>query len=792
RLLDITLVTPDERRKLLELFNDTSARYPRNTSITHLFEEQVKCRPEAVAVSFGNAVVSYKELNERANQVAHCLLQKGITPGSSIALLSGRSIEMIIGILGILKAGCAYVPLNTTYPAQRLSYIIDDACISYVLHTGDGLIDPLQSELPVHAWISIIESAVYPTHNPAPAGIHSTAYIMYTSGTTGNPKGIAVSHNNILKLVYEPGEIAVQSDDCVLQWSNYSFDGSTYEIFNCLLNGARLCLIKEAWASDAYALSDIIREQGVTVCFFTTALFNAFSEIGALGLKTVRKVLFGGEMVSLQHVKNALSVLGENKIVHVYGPTETTVYATFYPVNSIRNDGIIPIGKPLANTRVLILDKRMQLVPAGVSGEIYIGGEGVARGYVNNALLTQEKFIYIDGMQGTWYRTGDIGRWLSDGNIEYISRIDDQVKIRGYRIEPGEIEAVLLQCELVNQAVVLAKASENGEKRLLAYVVPQGTLDNEAILDFLRARLPDHMIPSALIPMESMPLTSNGKIDKRNLPDPNLQELLKDQYVAPRTEQENRLAAIWMDLLEVKRVGITDDFFELGGHSLLAMRLIAAMRSELKAEVSISDVFEYPTIEGLLQKISASAGKDMLPAISRQERPQRIPLSFAQERLWFIDHLEGSTQYHMPAVLRLKGELDVQALNHALQSIINRHEVLRTIILQQDGQPYQQILPEDSWTLHITNISAIHDLQLHMQDVINQPFDLAGDHMLRAQLYMLHPQEHLLVIIMHHIASDGWSRSIIVKELSELYSAYSEQRSPVLHELPVQYADYAL
>ena len=445
------------------------------------------------------------------------MIEKGIKPGENIGLLSMRNIEMIIGMFGILKAGCAYVPFNTEYPSERLNYIIEDCDIKHIVTTDKELLT--DRGLEKNDCIDIKDSLSASVKSPGiKTDIDSCVYVMFTSGTTGRPKGIAVSNRNVIKLVYDRGSISINEDDRVLQWSNYSFDGSTYDIYSSLLKGASLYLIKDSWSSDADELSRVMEEENITVCFMTTALFNTLVDIHIDSLKGLRKLLFGGEMVSLSHVRRALSVLGEGKIVHVYGPTETTVYATSHSIDRINEDGIIPIGKPLSNTQLYVLNGLQEPVPTGVAGELYIGGDGVSLGYVNNPELTKEKFIqnpFNKNKTDRLYRTGDMVRMLPDGSIEYLGRTDEQVKIRGYRIELGEIESVIQESGLVSKSVVLAKEDSQGTKRLVAYAVPKDVFDKDAMINYLRERLPEYMVPALWVELESLPLTPNGKTDKK-------------------------------------------------------------------------------------------------------------------------------------------------------------------------------------------------------------------------------------------------------------------------------------
>ncbi len=797
KISDLPILGANEEHQLMEDFNDTYSAYPQNKSIADLFVEQVAKTPEATAVVFMNQSLTYKQLDERSNQLANYLVDIGIKPGDNVGLLSSRRLEMIIGIFGIIKTGAAYVPFNTEYPAERLQYVVENAGIKHIVYTDIELVKLY--EFSNCECVDLDKSFEYQTEiNPVKVPIDSPVYIMYTSGTTGRPKGISVSNRNVIKLVYELGDIAVKPWDRMLQWSNYAFDGCVYEIYSSLLKGAGLYLVKDEWASDVYELGKVMKEQKINMCFITTALFNTFVDVNPDMLKGLRKILFGGEMVSLSHVRKALEVIGQEKIVHVYGPTETTVYATFSPLNVIGEDGIIPIGKPLANTQLYVLDAYSHLVPIGALGELYIGGDGVSLGYVNNDALTLEKFVNIPGINNEkrLYRTGDLVRMLPDGNIVYIGRIDNQVKIRGYRIEPGEIENLLQESDMISKAVVMVRESIDLNKSLVGYIVPGESYNKQLLVSWLQSKLPEYMIPALWVEMERFPLNPNGKIDKKALPDPDVTDMPSNVHKEASTEIERKLVNIWQDILSKKRIGINDNFFELGGHSLLAMRLISAVRKELEVELAVKELFLNPTISELGSHLQKQKKVSLLPAIEAYPRPKHIPLSFSQERLWFVDQLEGSIQYNSPMVLRLKGELNNGALSYAVQNIISRHEVLRTVFYEADGKPYQSITNSGGWKLSEVDGLAYRDdrnaLQNFIEKLIVTPFNLAKDYMLRAHLIEVEKDDHVLVGVMHHIASDGWSVPIIVREVQELYNAYLEKRSPALPELSVQFADYAI
>ncbi|WP_144716281.1 condensation domain-containing protein [Flavobacterium anhuiense] len=477
-----------------------------------------------------------------------------------------------------------------------------------------------------------------------------------------------------------------------------------------------------------------------------------------------------------------------------YGPTETTVTSTisFYEKGNC-GDKEISIGTPIANTQVYILDSEMNLLPVGVVGELCIGGAGVARGYLNREELTAERFIANPFAAGERiYKTGDLARWLPDGNIEYIGRKDNQVKIRGYRIELGEIENALSLVAGISQCCVLAKEDASGNKRLVGYVVSEEKLDRTYLQDQLKSSLPEYMVPMIWVELDQMPLTSNGKLDRKSLPEPESSDLSTKEYVAPRTETEEQLAAIWQNLLGIEKVGIHDNFFELGGHSLLATRLVSMVRKELSVELSIRDVFEYTSIEALSGHVSLQSGGVLLPAVGVEEKPDRVPLSFSQERLWFLDQLQGSTEYHIPIVLRLEGALDVSILERTLKTIVSRHEVLRTILLSEEGVGYQQVIGWEDWMLDQKKIKDAALLPSILQDYLQVSFDLSKDYKLRGCLYDLGDQKYVLACVFHHIASDGWSGGILVNEFMELYSAFESGREAVLPELSLQYSDYAL
>ncbi|GJM31001.1 MAG: hypothetical protein DHS20C18_00020 [Saprospiraceae bacterium] len=793
----LNLLSDTERKTLLTDFNATEAPYPADEAIVAQLKKQVEKNPDNPALIFQNQTLTFRQFDEQSNQLAQYLIKKGVQSNDCVGLLAYRGFDMIIGIFGILKCGATYVPLNIDYPRQRLEFILEDAGIDKIVITGQEILD--QSGLTGYECLKVSDAAKSPKTAPDRAlSVHTPAYVMYTSGTTGTPKGTLVNQKNILKLAYEQEGIAIYPEDRVLQWSNYAFDGSTYDIYNALLNGACLCLITEADVSNADRLSEIIQEKNVTVSFFTSALFNSLVDYAPAALKGMRKVLFGGEAASAVHVRKALEMLGPDRVVNGYGPTETTTFATFYSVRNADNK-YIPIGRPLSNTQVYIVNKSQQLAGIGIPGELWIAGEGVSLGYLNRPDLNNERFIpnpFSGNANGKLYKTGDLARWMPDGNIEFIGRKDDQIKMRGYRIELGEIESILGECPLVQQGVVLLHQDQQGNKRLVAYIAPtKKGLDKSEIQSFLSLELPDYMVPSLIVELEALPLTTNGKVDKRALPEPDSAELIGEAYLAPRNEIEIQLVNIWQELLDLPKVGVLDNFFELGGHSLLAIRVTSAIRKSLEIELIVGDIFMYPTIEKLAAFLETNQNTAALPPLIPGPRPARIPLSYSQERLWFIDQFGGSLQYHIPVVYGVNNELEKEVLEKALKTLISRHEILRTVIQSEDGEAYQKIIPADDWTMEYHESPGFNsdaDSQVYIEAIVNKPFDLSNDYMLRAHLVKCGEEDQLLILVIHHIASDGWSNGILVKELMALFDNPQGSNTLELPPLSVQYADYAI
>ncbi|CAD5921078.1 non-ribosomal peptide synthase/polyketide synthase [Planktothrix agardhii] len=814
RISQLPLLTESETNQLLIEWNNTQIDYPEYKCIYQLFEEQVKRTPDAVAVVCSEQKLTYNELNCRANQLAHYLRKLGVKPDELVGICLERSLDMIVGLLAILKVGGAYVPIDPDYPQERISFMLQDTQVKIIL-TCESLQNSLQNHQTIvicldKDWQQINQASLENLNSTVSAD--NLAYVIYTSGSTGIPKGVIVTHQAVNRLVLNTNYIQFTPDDRVVQASNIAFDAATFEIWGALLNGAKIIIIAKSVLLSPQELALSLKENQISVLFLTTAFFNQLANLVPQAFSSLRCLLFGGEAVEPKWVQEVLEKGAPQRLLHVYGPTENTTFSSWYLVENVASTATtIPIGKAIANTQIYLLDKNLQPVPIGVVGELHIGGMGLAKGYLNRPELTQEKFIpnpfekdevipptplNKDGNEPSkLYKTGDLARYLPDGNIEYLGRIDNQVKIRGFRIELGEIEALLNQNEDVQSACVIAREDNPGDKRLVAYLVPQPEiiLTIDEIRQFLKAKLPDYMVPNAFVILEALPLTPNGKIDRRALPVPDLQS--QGEYIAPRNPIEEKLAQIWGEVLKLERVSIEDNFFELGGHSLLATQAISRLQETFEIVLPLRYLFESPTIAQLsaviLKELQTGLGLK-LPAIVPLNRQDDIPLSWAQERLWFVNQLEGeSGAYTIDLTMRLLGNLNVKALEKAFQAIIQRHEPLRTQFKLKDNKPIQAIAPSINFTLPIVQSQPLQVEQL-LTEAASEPFDLVNGSVLRVKLWQVGADEYVLLLAIHHIAADGWSLGILIDELSAYYRSFSTGTKADLATLPIQYADFAL
>ncbi|WP_369949891.1 amino acid adenylation domain-containing protein [Serratia marcescens] len=795
----LAVVPEAERELLLHGWNRTERDYPLDQTLAALFEQQVRRTPHATALVSGTESLSYAQLNARANRLAHALIARGVGPDSRVAVCAERGLNMVTALFGILKAGGAYVPLDPAYPGERLQYILQDADPVLLLADAAGraaLGEPATPQLALEAALPETLSA----ENPAPrAQASHLAYVIYTSGSTGKPKGAMNEHRGVVnRLVWMQEAYGLTAADTVLQKTPFGFDVSVWEFFWPLMVGARLVMAKPEGHKDPDYLSRAIEQYGVTTLHFVPSMLQSFLADGQAATRCgqVVRVMCSGEALPATLVAEFYRRLPQAELHNLYGPTEAAVDVTAWHCSREADRVSVPIGRPIANTRIYLLDERGQPVPLGAVGELYIGGVQVARGYLNRPELTAERFLadpFAPG--GRMYRTGDVARYLANGDIEYLGRNDQQVKIRGFRIECGEIEAALATHPAVREAVVDARAVGD-DKRLVAWVVPAADVAEETLAGALRqhvsAALPDYMVPSAWVVVAALPLSPNGKLDRRALPEPQGVQS-QAAYEAPQGEHETLLAAIWRELLNVERVGRHDNFFELGGHSLLAVRLTNRLQ-QMEWQLPLQVLFANPTLLALAQQLRRT--DEALPPIEAMPRGAALPLSFAQQRLWFLTQLEGlSETYHIPLALSLRGELDLPAWRQSLDALYARHEALRNRFVTVEGQPQAHILPADALPLTVHDLRGRQDAQSQARQLAQRlteaPFDLTQGPLVRAALIRLADEEHLFLLTCHHIVSDGWSTGILLRELGALYGALRRGDADPLPPLTLQYADYA-
>ncbi|PYP82376.1 MAG: hypothetical protein DMG65_26440 [Candidatus Angelobacter sp. Gp1-AA117] len=804
----LPLLTAGERRQIEEEWNRTE-EVVEGLCVQQLFEAQAERRGGAVALVCGGERLTYGELNERANQLAHYLRANDVGVETRVGLCCTRSVELVIGMLGILKAGGVYVPLDASYPEERLQWMVQDSGAVMVLTQEDLASHFLYVASTVvldEDWESI---GRYSGENPeVRVGPENLAYLIYTSGSTGEPKGVAVEQGSIVRLAGEKRSFRVGERDVCCLLSSVTFDASTFEIWVGLLNGAQVS-IYGGFTPSLEELGNFIEREGVSTLWLTAGLFEQMVDSQLERLGGVRQLLTGGDVVSPHHVRAVVGRRGECAVINGYGPTENTVFTTCHrmqgEVGEVGEMERTPIGKPIAGTTVYVLDEEMMMVPVGVAGELYTGGRGVARGYFGQAAATGEKFVPNpfagEGEEGLrLYRTGDRVRWNPRGELEFLGRLDQQVKVRGYRIEPGEIEAVLVEEEGVEQAVVVVR-EEQGDKRLVGYVRGKrgAVLDGAELRERLRERLPEYMVPVAVVVVEEMPLTSNGKIDRQRLPEPEYGKAGGGSRGA-RTPVEEILCGIYAEVLGVERVEVEDSFFDLGGHSLLATQAISRIQSLFGTELPLYDIFEAPTVEGLARRVEQALREGVsgeeLPPMVRVSREGRLPLSFAQQRLWFLHQLEPeSIAYNIPAVLLITGKLDSDVLQRSLAEIVRRHEVLRTSLPVVHSDPIQRIAAPHPVPLPLIDLVGREQREEQAREIASaeavRPFDLLRGTLFRASLIRLESEKHLLLFTLHHCVIDGWSVKILIREFTAIYDAFTQGNPSPLPDLTLQYADFA-
>ncbi|MFL5347180.1 MAG: amino acid adenylation domain-containing protein [Hyalangium sp.] len=805
RLSEISLLSTEEEHQLLYEWNQTRADYPEDITIQEAFQTQVRRAPETVALVFGDRQLTYRELDRQAHRIACALRQRGLRSEDRVALFTQRSPETIIAMLAILKAGGAYVPLDPELPAERLAWMIEDAQARVVVAVGSSPL-PLPLEGLELLRVEAAEGSpageeLAPLPNEARSG--HLAYVLYTSGSTGTPKGVAITQRSVVQLAFHAD---VSPDDRVLQSTTYSFDVSVYEIWGALLNGARVVVGARDLTLSPQALGEELRRQAITVCCLTPAVFNNLVRQAPSLFRPLRAVLLAGEALDPNWVRVALGE-GHPQFFNAYGPTEATVYALLHPITEVAEGATsVPIGRPMPNVQAYVLDRHLRPVPRGVPGELYLGGEGLARGYWRRQDLTAERFIphpFSPEPEARLYRTGDLVRYLPGGLLDFLGRIDHQVKVRGFRIELGEIEAVLGDHPAVRQVVVAARALGQADKQLVAYIVPQASPPPSItdLREYLARKLPAYMVPAFFVMLDALPLNPNGKVDRRALPVPDgTRPELAQEFVAPRTPTEQALAAIWKECLSLDRVGLHDDFFALGGHSLRALQVTARIRQHFQVDVPLRSFFSHPTLAGLVDLLSQARGGEQTPSsITSASRGAIVPLSFGQERLWFLQQLApASAAYNYPAFFRVHGPLDADALEKSLQALVSRHESLRTHFSEIDGQPVQVIAAHLPLHLERFDLRGLppeeqrREVQRRAEDDARRPFDLLRAPLLRASLLTLGDDAHVLLINLHHSVTDGWSMDVLYAELEALYGGLARGQPPALPALALQYADYAV
>ena len=820
RVSDLPLLTVAERQRLLRDWNDTAVAYPQDGCVHQLFEDQAEKTPGAIALIFQAQRLTYQELNHRANQLAHYLQGLGVGPNSLVGICVPRSPDMIVGVLGILKAGSAYVPLDPAYPPERLALMIEDAALS-VLLTQSTLLE----QLPDHAATTLCLDTEWPninqqtTHNPtSDVGSQNLAYLLFTSGSTGRPKGVAMGHAPLVNLIHwQRQNSSLPPEAKTLQFAPISFDVSFQDSFATLCAGGTLVLIPEELRLDAARLLQYLSQHRIERLFLPFVALQHLAEVadqqGAPPLQ-LREVITAGEQLQVTDaIRRWFRQMPDCTLHNQYGPTESHVVTALTLQGSPDDWPALPtIGRPIANAQIFVLDGQYQPVPIGVPGELYIGEASLAQGYLHRPDLTAERFVphpFSPKPGDRLYKTGDLARYLADGQIEYLGRIDHQVKIRGFRIELGEVEVGLSQCPGVAEAVVLVREDTRGEKQLVAYVVahPGQALTPSSLRRFLKDKMPDYMVPSAFVQLEAFPLTPSGKINRRALPAPEAsREQSTETFVAGRTPLERQLTELWAQVLKLPLVGIHDNFFTLGGHSLLATQLISRIRDTCQCDLPVRRLFEAPTPAEFADYLSVDlrANSDQDTAIDTetivpQDHTDALPLSFAQSRLWFLDQLEpGNAFYNLPLALRLQGPLQVAALEQSLNTVIRRHGTLRTCFPSVAGQPTQSIA--EAIELKLTVVDLQHIPEATRRDEvrrlaiteIQQPFDLTIAPLFRVTLWHLSPTDHGLLVVMHHIITDGWSMAVFERELIALYNQAVAATPLTLTDLPIQYADFAL
>ncbi|WP_207706265.1 non-ribosomal peptide synthetase [Clostridium sp. HBUAS56017] len=794
KISDIKLISDEERNKLLYEFNDTDADYPRDKTLQKIFEECVEKVPDRIAVVFEGDKLTYRELNERANSLARVLREKGVKADSIVGIMVEKSLEMIVGIMGILKAGGAYLPIDPNYPKERVEYVLDNSKTSIIL-THKNFCNGIDFTGEI---IDLEDASMYSsdTSNLGTMSKPSNlAYVIYTSGSTGRPKGVMIEHHAIVnRLNWMQKKYPLTSEDVILQKTTFTFDVSVWELFLWSLSGSKLCFIKPEGEKDPQTIIDTIEKNNITTMHFVPSMLNVFLEYidtvgGVERVSSLRNVFSSGEALGIKQVerfKRLLKEVNGTELFNLYGPTEAAVDVTYFDCLKEPDLKIVPIGKPIDNIKLYILDKNLEMNQIGVSGELYISGEGLARGYLNNAELTSERFIENPFEPGKkMYKTGDIARWLADGNIEYLGRSDSQVKIRGFRIELGEIENRIMEYESVKEAVVIVRNDSEDNKYLCAYIVADKEITVMELRAHLSNDLPDYMIPTYFIKLEKIPLTHNGKVDRKTLLLFNENMTIGVEYIEPRNEIEEKLSVIWNEILGIKNISVKDNFFEIGGHSLKLTTLMTSIHREFEVKVSLSELFKIATIEKQAEYIQA-ASITRYREIEKVEEREYYPSSSAQKRMYVIQESnKDKTNYNVPDAMLLVGKLDKERLNETFKKLIIRHKSLRTSFEILDGEVVQKIWENVEFNIENYEVKDESEVEAIISSFVRL-FNLSEAPLIRVGLIKVEDTKHILMVDMHHIICDGVSMGIIIDEIGRIYQGEK------LEELPIQYVDYAV
>lgn len=823
KLSGLSLMSEEEEDLVVRKWNDTDKVYELDL-LHRSFELQVERTPGAIAVEFENERLTYAELNRRSNQAAHYLRKRGVAPGVLVGISVERSLEMMVGMLGILKAGGAYVPVDSSYPKERIAYMLADSGVK-LLMTQERLLAVLPQTDGVEPicldrdWTEIAKEEG--TNPGVEMRQEDLAYMIYTSGSTGRPKGAMNSHKGIAnRLAWMQDAYGLEAEDRILQKTPMSFDVSVWELFWAILSGARLVIAKPGGHKDSRYLVEVVKDKAITTLHFVPSMLTYFlEEKGVEACGSLRRVICSGEALAVGQVKRFFERMGEagTELHNLYGPTEAAVDVTSWkcrPEDAMGRSSI-PLGKPIANIQMYVLDGELRPVAIGIPGELHIGGVGVCRGYHGRPELTAEKFIENpfspaeNPDRRRLYKTGDLARWLTDGSLEFLGRMDHQVKVRGFRIELGEIEAVLNKHPGVSESVVTVRERE-GESALAGYVRTEASaslseeLTVSGLREFLGETLPEYMIPSAFVFLKDFPLSPNGKMDRKALPEPEWGSGArgKESFEAPRNGNEVLLAEIWRNLLGLERVGIRESFFDVGGHSLLAIKLVSRIRSAFEVEIPLQAVFDGPTVAEMAEAVArlskGAAEAQGPPPLTASDGREELPLSFAQQRMWFLSRLEtdGST-YNIPFGFVMRGGLEVERLERSLDALAARHEVLRSCFVSVDGEPKLKVIAIEPFKVEVADLEEVapdergQRCRSILEEEARRPFDLEKAPLIRVKAVRVSAEEWLCSMTMHHIISDGWSLEILQTELQAYYRAFGNGQEAVLKPLPVQYSEYA-